>query len=103
MHYRGLVIVNRPTDRAVKKAMAPHGFDGGGSRWDWWRVGGRFDGYLQKEEAARATHGGHNFDPSHQDIARNHVRVADLPADRRDVNFFVSDGEWIVDVDPEFD
>lgn len=109
MHFLGFAIVPEPTDEAVDAAMAPHqeGYepapdgdeDGGRSfgHWDWYRVGGRWDGYLVSDEEmkARETDNGFNFQPENEQVDRNAVRVSEVPADRRSVYFFVADGEWV--------
>ncbi|MEQ8822774.1 MAG: hypothetical protein RIC14_00190 [Filomicrobium sp.] len=103
MHFRGFVIVDQPTNEAVNAAMEPHreGYDSetdtGYGEWDWFRVGGRYDGYLVSdgEMLRRETKGGFNFGPAHTDIARNSVKVSDLPKDRRSIYFFVVGKEWV--------
>lgn len=52
------------------------------SKWDWWRVGGRWDGAIfGKDEAKRReTRDGFNFDDVHQDVTRNRRRVGDFLA-----------------------
>src|SRR5262245_20420955 len=92
MHFRGLVFVPLLKQEAVARAMAP--FEG--HHWDWWRVGGRWDGYLQGEAemARRATHDGFNFDDTNQDITLNNCRAAMLPKDAS-AYFILVDGEWI--------
>ncbi len=98
MHYRGFVFVAEPTEAAVEAAMAEHGgHDSGCDKWDWYRCGGRGDGYLQgdAEMTARKTHDGFNFADENSSAGRNSCKVRDLPSDRRLIYFFVIDGVWI--------
>jgi hypothetical protein len=44
MHYLGAVIVDEPTEEALDKAMEGQK----DSHWDWYRPGGRWDGWLAK-------------------------------------------------------
>jgi hypothetical protein len=68
-----------------------------GDKWDWYRCGGREDGYLlgDEEMKRRETHNGFNFDETNKSAERNSCPVAALPADRRNVYFFVVDDCWI--------
>ena len=93
MHYAGFVFVTEPTDAALAAAMASF-YE---KEWDWFRVGGRWDGYLVSdvEMKDRETHNGFNFDPANKDISRNNCLAQDLPDDRRRVAFFVADGQWM--------
>lgn len=92
MHYLGFVFVDAPTKEAVAEAMEGHK----DSKWDWYRCGGRWDGYLQgpEEEKARETHSGFNFDDKNDDPARNAVLVKDLRPDQRP-HFFVYSYHYI--------
>ena len=94
MHYRGFVFVDEPTEEAVAKAMEGYG---DGHKWDWYRCGGRYDGYLQGDDEMkrRETHNGFNFDDSNKSAARNSCKVRDIPADRRQVYFFVANWSWV--------
>lgn len=93
MHYRGFVFVDQPTDDALQAAMAPH-ID---EHWDWYRPGGRWDGYLVSdvEMKARETDNGFNFSGANKRIDRNFCLVSEVPEDRRQIAFFVLDGHWI--------
>jgi hypothetical protein len=94
MHYRGFVFVDEPTEEAVEVVMAGYG---GGHKWDWYRCGGREDGYLQGDDemSRRETHDGFNFDAANKSVVRNSCKVRDLPADRRKVYFFLTArGGW---------
>lgn len=93
MHYLGFVFVKEPTREAVEKALA----DWKGDEWDWYRCGGRWDGYLlgAEEMKRRETDKGFNFADENDDPARNSCRVADLPADVKVPYFFVSGWEFV--------
>lgn len=92
MHYLCFVIVDQPTHEAVAEAMSDYKDD----KWDWYRCGGRWDGYLQgpEEEKYRETHRGFNFDSSNNNAARNACKVADLPADKT-AHTLVANGTWL--------
>jgi hypothetical protein len=47
------------------------------SKWDWWVVGGRWDGYVQDREAERRDDTGFNFGDEHHQIVNN-----EMPADK---------------------
>lgn len=102
MHYRGFVLVSEPTDEAIAAAMEPHreGYnedtDEFFGHWDWYRAGGRYDGYLVSDEEmkARETDNGFNFQPENKRADRNCCLAKDVPSDRRAVYFFVADGKW---------
>ena len=83
MHYLGFVIVSEPTETAVAEALAPFK----DQEWDWYRCGGRWDGYLQGETPR------YNFEDIHDQVARNSYRVRDLPA--LIPYFVVFDGKWL--------
>src|SRR5436309_1173200 len=98
MHYRGFVFVPEPTEEAVAEAMKEHGgHDAAGDEWDWYRCGGRDDGYLQgdAEMDRRETHNGFSFDVSNASARRNSCKASDVPMDRRQVYFFVVAGNWV--------
>lgn len=90
MHDLGLVFLDEPTLEALEKAMKPHE----GKHWDWYRPGGRWDGWLQGEEEKRATSGGYNYSPENELIANNFCRVSELGNDKYPA-FFVADDEFI--------
>lgn len=96
MHFMGFVFVKEPTVEAVKAAMEDHGGDNGG-KWDWYRCGGRWDGYFggEDEMKSRETHNGFNFEDRNNDAARNAMKVADLKPDHEPPYFFVSDYSWV--------
>lgn len=102
MHSLGFAIVPERTEQALQAVMAPHEetYDEKAEmlvgHWDWWRAGGRWDGYLESadEMKARETHKGYNLAPKNQSIERNSCRAADVPPDRRDPFFFVTPEGW---------
>jgi hypothetical protein len=77
MHYLVFAIVDEPTEEAVKAVMEEHG---GGRHWDWYRCGGRWDGYFQGDDEmkARETHDGFNFDDKNDQAATNCIRVSEI-------------------------
>jgi hypothetical protein len=66
------------------------------SKWDWWRIGGRWDGSLFGEDVAKArrTDGGFNFSPTNQELRNNSRIVSDLPVDFTPFAILTPDGEW---------
>lgn len=88
MHYLGFVFVDQPTKEAVAEAMEDHK----DTKWDWYRCGGRWDGYFggDEEMARRATDNSFNFQPRNDDASTNFCKVSELPADKRP-HFFVVD------------
>jgi hypothetical protein len=98
MHYLGFAIVPSPTRAAVDAAMDPHrDRNDAMGQFDWYRPGGRWDGYLVSdgEMKARETAAGFDFAPRNKSIARNCCRANAVPPGRRSVAFFVVDGRWI--------
>ena len=92
MHYLGLVFLDEPTTEALEKAMKPHEE----KHWDWYRPGGRWDGWLQGKEEMdrRATSGGYNYNPENELIAGNFCKVSELPTGKQPA-FFVADDEFV--------
>ncbi len=68
---------------------------------DWWRIGGRWDGWIFGPERAQACsdgEGGFNFGAEHQMVRDNCRRVSDIPIDDPHyVPFAIltPEGEWI--------
>lgn len=70
------------------------------SKWDWYRVGGRFDGTLT--ENPQESENGYNFSAKHETLANNSVPVQEL-LDRhaatgnvfRSYAIVTPEGEWI--------
>jgi len=90
MHYLGLVLVENPTREAVEEAMSV----GENQYWDWWRPGGRWDGWLDDKQEERATDNGFNFAEVNERVELNCRRVAELDPEKPPF-FFVVDGDWI--------
>lgn len=100
MHFLGIAIIKERTREALDQAMAPFDERDGGNpngEWDWYRAGGRWDGWLEGEEEVkrRETHGGFNFDPANDDVERNSCLARDFPFSRGAPYFFLVDGAWI--------
>jgi hypothetical protein len=93
MHYIGYVIVDEPTEAKVAEAMEDHK----GTDWDWYRCGGRWDGYLlgDEEMKKRATHNGFNFDDANNCAERNSCKVSELSPDKPLPYFFVADYDFV--------
>ena len=87
MHYLGFVFVDEPTKEEVAEAMAP--FED--KEWDYYRCGGRWDGYLlgEEEQRLRETQNGYNFGGTHDDPSKNCARVSEIPPGK-DPYFFVT-------------
>lgn len=67
------------------------------AKWDWWRVGGRWDGLIQG--VVRLSSGGFNSGPDHERIENNSRPVEDLLAEedeevRTPFAVLTPDGEW---------
>lgn len=104
MHAVGFVIIPELTWAAVDAALLPfdqnnydelsHPVSG---KWDWWRICGRFDGYLvsEKEMQRRQTHNGFNSDSSNEQLERNYCVAKDIPAHRQNAYFFVVGDQWV--------
>ena len=46
------------------------------SQWDWYRIGGRWDGFLTDNE--QNTENGFNFDDKHETLKNNMIKIKDL-------------------------
>jgi len=67
------------------------------SKWDWWRIGGRWDGEIFGTACA-SEDGGFNFSPDHETLEHNLRTVEDLLGDDEPPLPFAlltPDGEWI--------
>lgn len=68
---------------------------------DWWRVGGRWDGWIfgiEREEASSDGEGGFNFGAEHQKLENNCRRVSEIPIDDPyyvPFAIITPEGEWI--------
>lgn len=69
------------------------------SKWDWWRVGGRWDGAIQGERRDDGD-GGFNFGPEHQELRNNVIRSEPLKkqihtgAQSPPFSMLTLDGKW---------
>lgn len=68
------------------------------SQWDWYRVGGRFDGLITRNP--QSSENGFNFDAKHETLANNSVPVTELlEAQGNDLfttwAIVTPEGEWI--------
>jgi hypothetical protein len=66
------------------------------SKWDWWTVGGRYDGCLYDDDGRPSGDGGFNFGDEHHQPEYNMRLVADLLSEKRFRAFAVltPDGVW---------
>jgi hypothetical protein len=113
MHYFGLVIT-APFEQNLSTAgvgglMEPHretyneATEETHGHWDFWRIGGRWDGYLiDDQDCAECdrTNGHHSYDPVHESIERNHVVLPRLREDCYGAWLLTPEGEWIEKVEP---
>ena len=68
------------------------------SKWDWWRVGGRWDGLISKEGKYRESDDkGFNFHPCHERIENNSCLVKEFPLNETTCPFalLLPDVGWI--------
>jgi len=63
------------------------------SKWDWWQIGGRWDGVLAGTPAENED--GLNFGPNPERLGNNLVRVEDLTRERMPFAFVLPDGTWL--------
>lgn len=66
------------------------------SKWDWFRVGGRWDGWLvnKQNESRDKEDGGFNFGEEHTEINNNSRQIKLLKKDHVPFALIDSDGEW---------
>jgi hypothetical protein len=65
------------------------------SKWDWWRIGGRWDGIISNIGKYRESEdNGFNFDPYHEDVKNNSCLVRELKANHLPFAIITPDGEW---------
>jgi hypothetical protein len=75
-----------------KKEMCTYNPD---SKWDWWVIGGRWDGIISKSGKQRESKdGGFNFGDEHHDMEKNICLVKELPAKSLPFAIVTPDGEW---------
>lgn len=97
MHYIGYVFLEKPTDEALDEAMAPFGPGSETSQnWDWFRAGGRWDGFFegQEEMDKRGRDHGFNFGAENEQISKNCIQAKYLLSRNEVPYFFVFDGKW---------
>lgn len=63
------------------------------SKWDWYRIGGRWDGEIQSNR--RRSEGGFNFSDDHEQVQYNVCDVNELPEDLHSFAIVTPQGEWI--------
>lgn len=67
------------------------------SKWDWWRIGGRWDGLVSTDSKRRESKDqGFNFSDEHEQLHNNVVIVSKLPRLKDNVPFalLTPDGKW---------
>lgn len=64
------------------------------SKWDWWRIGGRWDGEIQGNRRDDGE-GGFNFGDDHKQLRHNIALVSDLKPDFSCFAILTPEGEWI--------
>lgn len=97
MHFCHVVILdNEVVERheipnVVDIAMKPHE----GTKWDWWRIGGRYDGVLTSMPSISSDNG-FNFSPIHEGLDRNVCRLKEikLPWKGGPYSFIDLDEQW---------
>lgn len=65
------------------------------SKWDWWVIGGRWDGDLAGAEQLDDGQGGFNFGDEFHTVERNVVRLADSKPSGAPYAFLTPEGEWV--------
>lgn len=69
------------------------------SKWDWWRIGGRWDGVLSLdgEFIKDPEDKGFNFGDEHEELHNNAVFISKLPKKSENVPYalITPDGEWL--------
>lgn len=107
-HYNAIVLIDPDTDpkAEVARIIAPYFSDRETNEysrvWDWWRIGGRWDGLLLTDrkawerEVCMACHNsiGHQYSDAHQQPDRNVVPSYNLPEDLLVYSVW-ADGEFI--------
>jgi hypothetical protein len=66
------------------------------SKWDWWRIGGRYDGMIFSAEEceSRTTDNGFNWGNEHKELHRNSRAVSALEKHFHCFAIVTPDGEW---------
>lgn len=66
------------------------------SKWDWWRIGGRWDGALLELTEIDDGQGGFNFSPIFETLKRNSDVVKNVAArDFKPFAILTPEGEWV--------
>jgi hypothetical protein len=76
------------------------------SQWDWYRIGGRWDGYISDAPnlVIEGNEGGFNFDACYETVERNNIKASELldfylrnedNTSRVPFAMVTIDGEWI--------
>lgn len=63
------------------------------SKWDWWRVGGRWDGAIVGDY--ESSEGGFNFGAQHEGVVHNSCLVRDIAKDFVPFAIVTPEGEWV--------
>ena len=63
------------------------------SKWDWWRIGGRWDGTLIGERRDGGD-GGFNFSAEHEQAKHNSCKVSEIKEGLIPFAIITPDGEW---------
>lgn len=63
------------------------------SKWDWWRIGGRWDGIIKNNP--QESENGFNFDSKHETLGNNMILVKDIKEDNIPFAIVTPEGEWI--------
>ena len=63
------------------------------SKWDWWVVGGRWNGAIRDEERSD-DEGGFNFGDEFHNLKENTIRVGDIKDGDPPFAFVTPDGKW---------
>lgn len=103
-HYK-----TKNTKELVKKMQDWHGRPGGydpkmglyyvttynpASKWDWWVIGGRWDGRMLGLDEIDDGQGGFNFDDTFHTLKRNSAHIDDIAPDFVPFAFVTPDGKW---------
>ena len=65
------------------------------SKWDWYRIGGRWDGWLTDKEEERSSDNGFNWGDDHTSLKFNCISVAEaIEKEKIPYALITPDGEW---------
>jgi hypothetical protein len=68
---------------------------GSDPRWDWYSIGGRWNGIIRGQERSSAD--GFNFDDEYREVPENVCLVKDINMQWYPSDVLTPDGEWIAD------